>query len=166
MGQKRIVQLFFEEPSRNFGIREIAKLAKVPKTSVSRHLKGLLKEELITHGKGGYAGNDANPFFKVCKKMHFLEESAKSGIIEFLQEDLYPKCIILFGSFAKGEYIKSSDIDIFVQAKEKGIDLSKFEKKLKHKVSIFFEERLEKLSNELFNNLINGIKLGGYIKLR
>ena len=166
MGQKRLLKLFFEEPNRNFGIREIAKLIKIPKTSVSRYLKELLKEELVKKEKEGYAGNDLNPFFKIYKKIYFLEDVYKSGIIEFLQEDLYPKCIILFGSFAKGEYIKSSDIDIFVQAKEKGIDLSKFEKKLKHKVSIFFEERLEKLSNELFNNLINGIKLGGYIKLR
>ncbi|MBI2576797.1 nucleotidyltransferase domain-containing protein [Candidatus Woesearchaeota archaeon] len=166
MGQKRIVRLFFEEPSRNFGIREIAKLAKVPKTSVSRHLKELLKEGLITRGKEGYSGNGANPFFKVCKKIYFLEESAKSGIIEFLQEKLYPRCIVVFGSFAKGEYVKSSDIDLFVQAKEKGIDLSRFEKRLNHKVSLFFEESFENISDELFNNIINGIKLGGYIKLR
>ena len=166
MGQKKILKLFFEEPNRHFGVREIAKLIKIPKTSVSRYLKELIKKGLIKKEKEGYAGNEVNPIFKSCKKIYFLEEVYSSGIIEFMQESLYPKCIVLFGSFAKGEYIKSSDIDLFVQSKEKNIDLSKFESKLKHKISLFFEERFEKLSDELFNNIINGTKLGGYIKLK
>jgi predicted nucleotidyltransferase len=65
-----------------------------------------------------------------------------------------------------GEYNKNSDIDLFVQIDKKEISLTKFETKLKHKINLFFEGNLNKLSNELFNNIINGIKLSGYLKLR
>ena len=83
MGQKRLLKLFFEEPNRNFGIREIAKLAKVPKTSVSRYLKELLKEELVKKEKEGYAGNDLNPFFKIYKKIDFLERFLNKTFINY-----------------------------------------------------------------------------------
>jgi len=59
-----------------------------------------------------------------------------------------------------------SDIDLFVQAKERSINLLKFERKLKHKLNLYFEEDLNKMSSELFNNIINGIKLSGYLKLK
>jgi len=166
MGQRKILRLFFQEPNRNFGIREIAKITKIPKTSTARYIRELLKDNLIKKTKGAYIGNDTNFFFKLYKKAYFLEELYRSGLIEFLEEKLYPKCIILFGSFAKGEYVKNSDIDIFVQAKEKAINLTKFEKRIKHKINLFFEDKFDKLSNELFNNIINGIKIQGYIKLK
>ena len=57
-------------------------------------------------------------------------------------------------------------MDIFVQAKESSLDLDKFEKKLKHKINIFFETNLEKLSPELFNNIVNGVKLRGFLKIK
>ncbi|MEK6921856.1 MAG: nucleotidyltransferase domain-containing protein, partial [Nanoarchaeota archaeon] len=69
------------------------------------------------------------------------------------------------GSVMKGEYNKTSDIDIFIQTQERKIDLSKFEKKLQHSISLFFEEDIHKLSNELFNNIVNGFKISGYLKL-
>jgi len=171
MGQKKkILKLFFEQSAKSFQIREIAKLTKIPKTTVSRHINILLKEKLIKKEKKGifpsYKSNETNFYYKFYKKIYFLEDIYKTELIEYLEKNLYPKSIILFGSFAKAEYIKDSDIDIFIQAKEQSIDLSKFEKKLKHKIHLFFEENLNNLSKELFNNIINGIKLAGYIKVK
>ena len=74
--------------------------------------------------------------------------------------------IVLFGSYTKGIRNKNSDIDIFVQDEEKKINLTNFERKLKHDINIIFEDDINKLSNELFNNIINGIKLYGYLKLK
>jgi len=95
-----------------------------------------------------------------------IQKIYDSKLIDFLSEIFNPKCIVLFGSFSKGEYDKTSDIDIFLQAEEKTYDLSKHEKKLKHTINLFFESDLTKISNELFNNIINGIKLAGYIKVK
>ncbi len=173
MGQeevrKRILKLFFEQPSKAYQIREIAKITKIPKTTVSRYIKGLLNEGLVKRQKQifySYTANEEDFFFKFYKKIHLQEEIYNSSLVEHLQEKLYPKCIILFGSGAKGEYVKDSDLDIFVQTKDRAVDLSKFEKKLGHTINLFFEEKIEKLSDELFNNIINGVKLEGFIKLR
>ena len=46
------------------------------------------------------------------------------------------------------------------------INISQFEKKLGHKIHLFIDVDINKLPKELFNNIINGIKLIGYIKIR
>ena len=169
MGQDDILELFFEEPNKICQIREIARLTKTPKSTVSRRIKELIKMRIITKKKDnivGYIANESNPHYRIYKKINFLEKVYRSGLVGYLEDKFYPKCVILFGSFSKGEYNKQSDIDVFIQATEKEYELKKFERKLKHAVNLFFEEEISKLSSELFNNVINGTKLSGYIKIR
>jgi predicted nucleotidyltransferase len=67
----------------------------------------------------------------------------------------------------KGDYHQESDIDLFIETiKRQEINLTSFEKKLRHKIQLFKEPNIEHLPKELFNNIINGIKLSGYIKLK
>ena len=75
--------------------------------------------------------------------------------------------IILFGGIRKGEYDNESDIDLFVESTKKiKIDLSKFENMLKHDVQLFVEKDIKNLPDRLFNNIVNGIKLKGYLKIK
>lgn len=161
---------FFDYPARSFHLRELSRLAKLPKTTLERYLRTLLKENLIKKEKKGpfytYRANESNFFYKLYKRNRLIEQIYRSGLITFLEEGTYPEAIILFGSGAKGEYIKDSDIDIFLLAKEKAIGLEKFERKLKRKINLLFKENYSELSKELFNNIINGYKLSGYIKLK
>ena len=76
-----------------------------------------------------------------------------------------PPCIFLFGSGAKGDYIKRSDIDLFLLSPEKEVDIIKYERKLGRKINLLCKERIPDLSPELLNNILNGIKLSGYLKL-
>ena len=76
-----------------------------------------------------------------------------------------PKKIILFGSSSIGEDIETSDIDIFIQAKEKKLNILKYEKLLNRSITLFFEENFSRLNKELKNNILNGIILRGYIKV-
>jgi len=141
MGQEKILNLFFENPRQEFHIRGIAKSLKLSKTAVSYHIDKFLKQ---------YA----------------VKKIVESGLISYLEKELSPNCIILFGSFAKAEYESKSDIDIFVQAEEHSLNLTKYEKLLAHKINLFFEPNPEKLSPQLLNNIINGIKLGGFLKIK
>ncbi len=170
MGRDKILELFFENPTNEFQIRGIAKLLKIPKSSVDYRIRQLLKEKIVLKKKTGvfpsYSANQAGENFLFKKRQHVLQNIMDSGLLEYLEEQLNPRCIILFGSFAKAEYDRNSDIDIFVQAKEKILDMGRFEKKLKHTVNILFEPSLDKLSPELLNNIINGIKLNGFIKIK
>jgi predicted nucleotidyltransferase len=165
-----IMDIFFNFPNRNFYLRELARLSKLPKTTLERYLMVLLKEDLIKKEKKGpfytYLAKETNFFYRYHKKNKLVEKIYKSDLVDFLEEKFYPQTIILFGSGAKGEYIKESDIDIFLLAKEKPVDLKMFEKKLKRKINLLFKENYSGLSKELFNNIINGYKLKGCIKLR
>ncbi len=79
----------------------------------------------------------------------------------------HPSCIILFGSFRKGESVKGSDIDLFIESSKKiELNLNKFEKKLSHDLQLFIEEDIKKLQPRLLNNVVNGIKLYGSFKIK
>jgi predicted nucleotidyltransferase len=71
--------------------------------------------------------------------------------------------LVLFGSCARGEDIETSDLDLLVVAKEKEVDLKKFESALKRKISLHFEENVSQIPKELLNNIINGIVVFGYL---
>jgi len=170
MGQNNILNIFFENPTKDFHIRGIARELNMPKTTASYHIHNLLEKNIIVKQEEGvfpsFRADETSETYRFHKKQEFLKKLVESGLIDYIEEQARPKCIVLFGSFAKAEYDKNSDIDLFVQAKNIKLDISKFERKLKHKINVLFEENLSKLSKELLNNIINGVKLRGYIKLR
>lgn len=168
MGQKteimdKLLELFYEYPDISFTIRELARKTNVPKSTVQKYLLELKKKQLVI------AGNKAanTKFFKIKKAGFYIERLFQAGLIDYLQEKLVPSCIILFGSFRKGESEAGSDIDLFVETTKKAeLDLSRFEKQLKHKLHIIIEQDIKKLPQGLFNNIANGIKLMGYFKIK
>ena len=159
MGQikEKILRVYFENPEKEFTIREISSLTKVPRATVHKKLKELKQEKYF----------EDELFFKIKKSNYYIEQIFSVGLIDYIVENLNPTCIILFGSFRKGEYDKNSDIDIFVESFiKKDLDLKKFENKLGHKIDLFVETSLNKLNSNLFNNVVNGIKLYGSFKLK
>jgi len=107
----------------------------------------------------------------VKKKAYNVDQLYGSGLIAYLLEELAYPTIVLFGSYAKGENHESSDIDIFVLADEKKHpDLTKYEKALGAKIQLFLHTReeftqLKKTNKELINNVLNGIRLEGYLEV-
>jgi predicted nucleotidyltransferase len=137
---------------------------------VNYHINNLLKENLIVKIKQkpfpSFRADETGGVYRFHKIQGFLRKILEIGLVDYLYKRLNPRCIILFGSFAKAEYDESSDIDIFIQSKETKINLEKFEKRLKHPINLYFKENINSLSKELFNNIMNGIKLRGYIKIK
>lgn len=170
MGQKEVEELFLENPGKEYYLRQIARLTKTPKTSVSRILSDLIKNKIVKRKKDEpfdkYLSNSSDNNYVFRKKIFILEKIHYFGLLEFINNEIFPTCIILFGSCAKGEYNQESDIDLFVQTNEQKINLKKYEKKLKHKINIIFEPKINNLSKELKNNILNGIKLSGTIRLK
>lgn len=156
--QDRILRIIYENPNKNLTVREIEKITKIPKTTISDYLRIMRKEGIL---------NEGSLIFKIKKINYFIEEIVSSGLIEYLINELNPSCIILFGSFRKGESDIKSDIDLFIETPlKKSVDVSKYEKKLKHKISLFTEKNIKDLPNNLFNNVVNGIKLWGSFKIK
>ena len=106
-----------------------------------------------------------NENFKIYKRLSILFELHESSLVDFLWDNLNPDAIILYGPCALGEDTEKSDIDLFIQAPEKNLNLKKYEKFLGKEINIFYEFKFSKLSNELKNNILNGIVLKGYIKV-
>ena len=88
------------------------------------------------------------------------------SLIDFIQKQTLPSSIILFGSGAKATFTEKSDIDIFVEAKDSGLDILKFEKRLKRKINLLYESNINNLSKELRNNIANGVILYGFIRIK
>jgi predicted nucleotidyltransferase len=172
----KILEFFIKEPEREFHVREIAKLLKKSPTTVSKYLKEYEnKGILISNAKLNHllfkANMDFNKF-KQIKLNYNLNLLNESGLIDFLgQEFNHPEAIVLFGSFAKAENNKNSDIDLLiVSPKKQEINIEKFEKILGSKIQLFVHSKndLDKLktkNKELLNNWINGIVIYGYFEV-
>lgn len=164
----KIFQEFFDFPRKNFQMRELSRRTKIAQPSVINHLKALLDEKLIIKEKKGiyptFRANRNNGLFKTYKKFNLILRMNQTGLIDYIYDNCVPDCIVLFGSASKGEDIEESDIDLFVQAKRKKLNLTKYERLLNRKIILFFEENFSRLSKELKNNILNGIVLRGYIK--
>lgn len=165
MGQ--IEELFYENPNKGFYLRQISRITKIPKTTVARKLKELEKEKLILKKKSEpydyFTANQSNKLYRLRKRFYIIEEIYKSGLLEHIEKKALPKAIVLFGSCAKGEFDKESDIDIFINSSEIQLNLEHF--RLKHKINVFFEANILNLSPELRQNIINGVLLYGMLKL-
>ncbi|MBI5797854.1 nucleotidyltransferase domain-containing protein [Candidatus Woesearchaeota archaeon] len=171
---RRVLELFFDDPLPSgigFQLREMSRKINLAPKSVKIYLEELEREKLIVkkehriHKYPVYYANRENDYFKFLKRLNTIQALKESGLLEYLNEKCMPDAIILFGSASKGEDLKESDIDIYLQCKEKRIDVMKYEKALKRKLNLFFEENFNKLSEELKRNIINGDKLKGYLTL-
>ena len=171
-----ILKYFFEEPEREFHLREIARLAGLSPSTASEHLSSLVANKVITakasKGFKIFKPNTSNVLYKDAKLFYNIFCIRNSGLIDYLIEEFtHPKSVILFGSFRKSENIPASDIDIFIETPvKKEIDMSVFEKKLRHTVQLFqFSrkdmENMKKENKELFNNIANGIVLEGFFEV-
>ena len=164
----RILRLFFDYPTKAFQLREISRLAKVGMPSVKLHIDRLEREGFVKKEKTGIYPNykaSRNEIFMLYKKYDMLPRLHESGFLEFLIGEFSPNAIVLFGSASRGEDIESSDVDFLVIAKEKELELKKYEKSLKRKISILFEQDVKRMQKELLNNIINGVVVYGYLKV-
>ena len=150
-------------------MREISRRTKMAQPSVINHLKSLVKENLVIKEKKGiypaYVANRDNELFKIYKKTNLLLRMHQTNLTNYLYDSCLPDAIVIFGSASNGEDTEESDIDLFIQAKEKNLDLERYEKLFNRKITLFFEENFSRLSKELKNNILNGIILKGYLKV-
>ena len=170
MSEEKLLQPFFYNPMHLFGIRELSRETGLDTKTVMKYLKRLVNDNIILKKKNKghftcYEANRGSETYRIFKSTILIERIARSGIIDFLREKLNPRAIVLFGSVQKGTYIERSDIDFFIQGKDKNIDVSFYEKKLGHEIQLLFEEDMGSLTEGLRNNIINGYTLSGRLSI-
>ena len=160
----KVLKIFLDSPTTEFRLREISRMISLAPASVQKYLKKLKKEKIISKENNLYSANRDEEKFKTFQKISIQYELEKTGLIDYLWKKICPEAIILFGSCSKGEATEDSDIDLFLITKEKEIDISEFEDKIKKEIQLFTNQ-INKIPKELKNNLINGIVLRGYFKV-
>src|SRR3989344_5750055 len=159
----RVGAVLYEHPGTAFTVRELAKAAGIPRATAHSCIAELKKQGLMT--KENHQADTL--LFKTKKAFFFAEKLITSGLIDVLVKELNPSCIILFGSVRKGESVRDSDIDLFIETPiKKDLHIEIFEKKLKHPLQLFIHKDIHELPPKLFNNIVNGIKLYGSFKVK
>lgn len=164
----KVLMMFFENPTTEFHLRELSRQLKISMPTIISTTDTLNKDCLVQKKKSRFLttvkANAENQRFIRLKRVVNLEQIYESGLVdELIKEYNHPQAIVLFGSYSRGEDIEKSDIDIAVITnKSMSLDAAKYEKKLKRKVHVLSLTR-DKMPVELFNNLMNGIILEGYL---
>lgn len=164
----KVLRELFNNPTYKFHIRELARVTKLnPNTIINvvkvLEKKGFVKKETKKHIVEVIL-NLENIKTIYNKRIFNLQQIYDSGITDFLIKFYTPTSISLIGSYSRGEDIEKSDIDIvIITEKREKVSLVKFEKILKKQIHLLLIKK-ENISDEFFNNLINGVVLSGVIK--
>jgi len=169
-----ILKSFFENPNKEFHIREISRIIKVNHTTVRQYLNKLVKEGHLSLSKSKlYLAYKLNISKKTLNlKLYYnLEKIRKLGLIEDLEKYYDYPVIVLFGSYAQARDDSTSDIDLCIITDiDKDFDLRKYEKFFNREISLHkFSKKqfnnLKKSNPHLINNICNGIILSGTIEI-
>lgn len=168
---------FFRYPSRDFTLSEVAKATKLSKGSVSGIISRLKAADFVKVVDLGVVyrikANTNSGIYRREKIVFNLANLARGNVVEFLVNEFKnPRCIILFGSYRKGEDDEGSDIDIAVELPSgdkpgefEFKEFCEFEKAVGRKVAVrsFCRDEIDK---NVFLNIANGIVLYGFLEVR
>jgi predicted nucleotidyltransferase len=169
------LSIFFEEPEREFHLREIARIIKKNPVTVKKILKKFIIEKVLNlkkeRGFHLYSSNTENQAYKEIKRQYNRDKLINSGLVDFLKKEFNLPTVILFGSYEKGEDNRNSDIDIcIITETKKQVSIEEYEKIVNRKIQlhIFRNDEFKKLrlkNKRLFNNIINGYKIYGLLEI-
>ena len=166
-----ILKIFFEEPLKEFNVREVARLLNISPATASKELKKLVRENLLNERKEKifnlYKANLESDAYLDLKIYYNIRKLRESGLIDALNKFYLKPTIVLFGSVAYGLDTKTSDFDLLVisEKTKEFSDIKKFEKKINRKVQLFVVKNVKELKNKhLINNVLNGAVIQGKIK--
>ncbi len=117
--EERVLELFLNEPSRQWHFSQIVEAAKISEPAANKWLKRLLKENIITRVKPRgempyFIGKFRHDNYRSKKKIYAMQKLYESGLLTKLQSLKNAKAVIIFGSFARSDWNIQSDVDIFV----------------------------------------------------
>ncbi|MBI3032166.1 nucleotidyltransferase domain-containing protein [Candidatus Woesearchaeota archaeon] len=169
--EKKLLQLFFEEPTREWHFEEILREAEITRSKADRWLKQFIKEGLIKRIKEKrkmpyYMSDYEASAYKNRKKLFALDILYQSGLLNHLSSLKKAETIIIFGSFARSDWYKNSDLDIFIYGNADGLKIADYELKLHHEIQLFIcqtKKELIKLGIGLVKNIIKGNIIKGNI---
>lgn len=165
------LKIFFESPTKEFNVREVARILKITPATASTQLNSFAKKGFLKQRKERnfifYKANLESDVYIDSKIFYNIREIRESGLIEELNEFYIKPTIVLFGSYSHGLDVEDSDIDLLIISEKKSSfnQINKYKKKLNRDIQLFVVKKIKDLKNEhLINNILNGINLQGELK--
>lgn len=160
-----IIGLFRSNYLNQFYIREMAKLIGKSHVSLLPHLKKFEKDKLLLSKQIGkskvysinFNNNQAREFLYLSEKKKTLDFLDKNFFIKKIYDEFINNtndCLVLFGSYASGNFTDESDIDLLhigsikENEKKKIRDFGKIYKKEVHLVAMTSRQFKEQLSKQ------------------
>ena len=157
--RRKILEVFLKDPFKEIHLREIARLSKVSLNNVDNSLRLFVKDDMFKRREVSNMvffkpslENEAllkifeylelekkKEFYNKNKKIARLLQKYTHDIVELSNKKI--QLIILFGSVARGEWAKGSDIDILAVVSSKDNDVTAALNKAKIDVSPLLEIR-------------------------
>ena len=171
--EETVLKLILENsPLKEWHFEEMVRGAKVTKLVANKWLKKYVSEGLLSHIKEKgkfphYTVGNNNQVYYSLKRIYALEQLQKSGLMPKLLSLKTAKTIILFGSIAKGDWYKDSDIDIFVFGDISDFDKNIYELRLHKNIELHIfrnKEEIDEVKTGLIKNIINGYIIRGRIQ--
>lgn len=165
------LKIFFESPTKEFNVREVARILKITPATASTHLNLFAKKEFLKQRKERnfifYKANLESKSYIDSKIFYNIMKIRESRLIEELNKFYIKPTIVLFGSYSQGLDVEDSDIDLLIISEKKSDfnQINKYKKKLNRDIQLFVVRKIKDLKNEhLINNILNGITLQGELK--
>lgn len=168
-GFSKVFGIFVREPLTIHFVKEISRKINLAHTSVKKHLDRMVEAGLVYREKGerffGYKVARDSEDFIFYKRLFNLMNLRMAGVVEEIKKINHFVAIVLYGSYLRGEDVEKSDIDLFLlSGSDKLPDFEDSEKLLGRELHVIVEKDLNNLSDELRNELMNGLVLDGYLK--
>jgi predicted nucleotidyltransferase len=140
----KILKIFLNNPDHSYYTKELSRNTGIGSGTVNNFLKNIHKDDILLKEIVGnvhlYHLNNESEVVKQLKKFNILLIFKKNKFIdEFLKNNENIISIILYGSYANGEYDSKSDIDllILVNKKKRYTEIiQKLESKIKKVLSL------------------------------
>jgi len=142
---RRILALLFGRPDRRFFLREIARAAGAPPSSLQRELAALVDAGALVQTREGrqvyYQANAACPIFEELKSIATKTFGVAGELRKLLARHADRlKIALVFGSVAKGSAAAGSDIDLLwvgtLRPSELVLELAEAEHRLGRNISV------------------------------
>jgi len=164
-----ILELFFNEPARHWHFKEITDKARISDQRCNVWLKRLIKEKIITYHKTKgrrpyYRADDENTDFQNKKRLFGLNRLLETGFLRELQSIKKTVAIIIFGSYARGDWNSESDLDVFIygdpaEFKYGGI----WDNREVNVIYCKTKNQIKNIRSGLINNVLKGFFIKGNI---
>lgn len=166
--KERLKILFFNNTLRRWHFSTLLEESGISRERLNYFLKLLQKEQFIKRIKHRgkmpyYIANRDLTKFRGEKRLYGLKMLEEAGLFEYLNTCKGVKTAILFGSFARGDWDKSSDIDLFIYGDDSYLQKGKLEAKLGREIQMFTYSNPKEIKKQLDPKLIPNIIRGFHI---